>query len=210
MMRSRVLTIQPDLARARRMALPWEASDAIQTIELLTLILAGVAAAVASTFLDFSLKIPGHAIMRAVFPMACGLAMAPRRGAGSVMGASALASALLFKVGGVGTVGMGAVTSLALTGPLLDVALWRAKRGWRIYLAFATAGILSNLVALTARGSVKMAGLDHIFGLPFAIWWIRAVPSYMICGLLAGLLSACIWFRLSGAREGSADPESPE
>lgn len=175
----------------------------MRTAELLTLISAGVAAALASTFLDFSLKIPGHAIIRAVFPMAFGLALAPRHGAGSVMGASAMASALLFKVGGAGTVGLGAMTSLALTGPFLDLALWKAKRGWRIYLAFATAGVLTNLVALTVRGSVKLGGLDHFFALPFTVWWIRAVPSYLICGALAGLLSACVWFQFSGAGRGS-------
>ena len=126
-----------------------------------------------------------------------------------MMGASGLASVLLFKVGGVGTVGLGALTSLALTGPLLDAALWRAGRGWRIYLAFAAAGVLSNLTALTVRGGVKMAGLDHALGRPLAIWWMQAVPSYVICGALAGLLSACVWFQLSDARCG-LDPESPQ
>lgn len=120
-----------------------------------------------------------------------------------------MASVLLFRVGGAGTVGLGALTSLALTGPLLDAALWRAKRGWRIYLAFATAGLLSNLAALTVRGGVKMAGLDHALGRPLAVWWMHAAPTYVICGVVAGLLSACVWFQLSDAGR-RLDPESPE
>ncbi len=208
-MRSQIMPIQPDLALASRLALPaWSAKN-VHATELLVLVFAGVTAAVASTFLDFKLGIPGHAIIRAVFPMAFGLAIAPRRGAGSVMGVSAVASVLLFRVGGVGTVGLGALTSLALTGPLLDAALWRAKRGWRIYLAFATAGLLSNLAALTLRGGVKWVGLDHAMGRPLAVWWMHAAPTYVICGLVAGLLSACVWFQLSNTRRGG-DPESPE
>ena len=34
--------------------------------------------------------IPGHAILRAVFPMVTGLALVPRRGAGTVMGLGAM------------------------------------------------------------------------------------------------------------------------
>lgn len=213
-MRSPIMPIQPDLALASRLALPaWSAKN-VHAAELLVLVFAGVTAAVASTFLDFRslglhLRIPGHAIIRAVFPMAFGLAIAPRRGAGSVMGVSAVASVLLFRVGGVGTVGLGALTSLALTGPLLDAALWRAKRGWRIYLAFATAGLLSNLAALTVRGGVKLAGLDHAMGRPVGVWWMHAVPTYVICGVVAGLFSAFVWFQLSNTRRG-AGPESPE
>jgi hypothetical protein len=76
-------------------------------------------------------------------------------------------------------------------------------------LAFAAAGLLSNLVALTVRGCAKLTGLDHLFALPFAVWWIKAVPSYLICGVLAGLLSACVWFQFSGAGR-SAGAELPQ
>ena len=205
----RMIPAHPSLAAASRVALPSATNESIRTAELLMLISVGVVAAVASTFLDFSLRIPGHAIIRSVFPMAFGLALAPRYRAGSVMGVSALASAVFFKVGGMGTVGLGAMTSLALTGPFLDLALWKARRGWRIYLAFVAAGVATNLVALTVRGSVKLTGLDHFFALPFAVWWIKAVPSYLICGALAGLLSASVWFQFSGAGR-SAGAELPQ
>lgn len=74
--------------------------------------------------------------------MALGLSLAPRRMGGMVMGSAALCSVLVTKAGGLGTIGVGALTSLALTGPLLDAALWRARSGWRLYLAFAIAGLL--------------------------------------------------------------------
>ncbi|HYW80700.1 MAG TPA: hypothetical protein VE890_14060, partial [Thermoguttaceae bacterium] len=136
-MRSAVLSIHPGLAGNSRLpGLAWEGqwSRATATAVLLG---AGVCAALSTVFLDAGLRIPGHAILRAVFPMALGLSLAPRRMGGMVMGSAALGSVLLIKAGGAGGVGVGALTSLALTGPLLDVALWRARSGWRLYLAFA-------------------------------------------------------------------------
>lgn len=67
------------------------------SLERTTLLLAGFLAAAVTAFADFSLKIPGHSIIRAIFPMAFGLAVAPRRGAGCVMGGSAVVSAMLFR-----------------------------------------------------------------------------------------------------------------
>jgi hypothetical protein len=160
---------------------------------------AGAAAALASTFLDFGLRIPGHAILRAVFPMACGLAAVPRRGSGAVMGVSALATALLLRAGG-SPLGVGAATSLALTGPLLDLALWRARSGWRLYLGFAAAGLAANLAAFAVRAGSKSMGLEHLAARPLAAWWSPALVSYIVCGLAAGLVSALVWFRFSARR----------
>src|ERR1700741_2250355 len=57
----------------------------------LLLISFGAIAAFCSTCLDLQIqRIPGHAILRVVFPIAMGLALVPRRGAGTVMGTSAL------------------------------------------------------------------------------------------------------------------------
>jgi hypothetical protein len=47
--------------------------------EIPLLLLAGAVAALATVFLEFRLRIPGHAIVRAVLPMAAGLALAPLR-----------------------------------------------------------------------------------------------------------------------------------
>ncbi|MGH2350257.1 MAG: hypothetical protein ACRDJN_01415 [Chloroflexota bacterium] len=126
------------------------------------------------------------------------------------MGAGALATAAALKVGGAPGIGVGAVTSLCLTGPFLDLALWGARRGWRPYLGFALAGLASNLVALAVRGGAKLGGLDRPASRPFATWWPEAVGTYIICGLLAGLLSALVWFQLSARRRSSDHPEETE
>lgn len=178
--------------------------------ELSALLLAGFASASASVFLHLRLGIPGSSIVRTVFPMALGLALAPRRGAGCVMGASALASVVLFRVGGFGLLGVGATTSLFLTGPLLDLALWRPKRGVRLYFCFALAGLAANLGALTIRGGVKLFGFDHATGRTLAMWFPQAVVTYALCGLLAGLLSAVVWFRFASRHPAADGPEDPQ
>lgn len=196
-MRSAVLSIHPGLAGSSRvpaLAREGQWADMAATAVLFG---AGLTAALATVFLDFGLRIPGHAILRAVFPMALGLAAAPRRMGGMVMGAAAFCSVSVIKAGGLLTPGMGALTSLALTGPLLDAALWRARNGWRLYLAFAVAGLTSNLAALTVRAGAKFVGFDHLAARPLAAWWSQAVGTYALCGTMAGLISAVVWFRFS-------------
>ena len=179
------------------------------TFELATLLAAGCGAAMATGFLDLGLRIPGHAIIRAVFPMAFGLAAAPRRGAGCVMGGSALASAACIHFGGFASIGVGAVTSLCVTGPLLDLAVCSLRPGRSLWLRLGLAGMMSNTVAFMVRGGVKLAGADHATGRPFAAWWPQAVWTYLLCGLLAGLLSAAVWFRFQADRDSEADREEP-
>jgi hypothetical protein len=159
-----------------------------------------MAAACATAFLDFNLRVPGHAILRAVFPMAFGLALAPRQFAGAVMGASAMLSVGLLNFAGAAQVGFGAMTSLALTGPLLDLALWRARRGIGIYFGLAMAGLASNMVALAIRATAKALGLDGPGTRGLANWWPQAVVTYALCGLLAGGLGAFIWFRFAASK----------
>lgn len=207
-MRSRVLSVHPGLAGASRLSLLAQQGQQLQVAEMLLLMGAGVAAALASALVDLHLRIPGHAIIRAVFPMAFGLAVAPRRMAGTVMGTSALGSALVIRAGGFGGIGLGAITSLTLTGPLLDLALWRASRGWRLYGGFALAGLGGNLAALAVRAGSKLAGLDHAGARPLVQWWPQAVSTYALCGVLAGLISAFVWFQFTGDRHGGTTPET--
>ena len=51
---------------------------------------------------------------------------------------------MLLKATGGSGLGIGALTSLCLIGPMLDVALWRTKSGWPVYLSFALAGCRAN------------------------------------------------------------------
>jgi len=206
-MRTAVMSVHPGLAGASRLPAARQAGHPLQWAEVLVLLGAGVTAALACVLLDHDFGVPGHKIIRVVLPMAFGLAMAPRRAAGLVMGASALGSGLALKVGGAPGLGPGALVSLTLTGPLLDLALWRVRRGWRLYLGFALAGLGANLaalavrvgpkLALAVRVGPKLAGVDHAIGKPLAVWLARASITYPVCGLLAGLLSALLWFQFS-------------
>jgi hypothetical protein len=218
-MRTAVLPIHPALADHARLPILAPHWQGAWVAEILFLLGAGVGAALATALLDFGLRIPGHAIIRAVFPMALGLALAPRRMGGMVMGASALGTAWVIQTAGFAALGAGAMTSLALTGPFLDLALWRARpfggaspmshrwEGWRLYLGFAVAGLGSNLAALTVRAGTKLLGLGHLGARPLAAWWPQAIGTYAVCGLLAGLISALVWFRLAASSQGDACSE---
>jgi len=203
--RTTLLSVHPGLAGNSRLPVVAQPGQRLHAAEILLLLGAGLAATLATAFFELGLRIPGHAIIRAVFPMSLGLALAPRRMGGMVMGTSALGSALVLGAGGFAAIGAGAMTSLALTGPLLDLALWRAKRGWRLYLGFATAGLASNLAALSVRAGTKLFGLGHGGAQPFAEWLPQAIGTYALCGLLAGLISALVWFQLVGTRSGAQE-----
>jgi hypothetical protein len=207
-MRSTMMSIHPGLAGNSRFLPLAREGQSSQTAAMAVLLGAGVTAALATVFLDFSLRIPGHAILRVVFPLALGLSLAPRRMGGMVMGTAALGSLLMIKAGGTVAPGVGAVTSLLLIGPFLDAALWRARSGWRLYLAFAVAGLATNLAALTVRAGTKFIGFDHLAARPLAAWWLQAVGTYALCGIVAGLLSALVWFRFSSDDRGATTLES--
>ena len=188
--------VHPALADSTRLPLRVRAGDRLRAADILILMGAGLTAAVLATVLDHGLRIPGHSILRVVLPMSLGLAAAPRRMAGAVMGASALGAGAGLHFGGFATLGVGALTSLGLTGPLLDVALWRVKRGWPVYCGFAAAGLTANLAALVVRAGTKFIGWEPLGRRPLAEWLPHAMVTYTICGVLAGLVCALICFRL--------------
>jgi hypothetical protein len=165
----------------------------VSLLEAVALLLAGASAAVLSASLDLHLRIPGHAIIRSVFPMALGLALVPRRLTGVCMGAAAWATSALLKSMGSG-IGPGALASLCLTGPCLDMALLGARGGWRLYPRFAVAGLASNLLALGIRSGFRAFEWDHERGM--AEWFRQAALTYPLCGIVAGLVSAAVWFSL--------------
>lgn len=188
------LPVHEQLRRATRLGRLASDAAAPTVREWVILFLAGAGAALLSCLVDLSLRIPGHAILRAVFPMAMGLALVPRRGAGVVMGCSALLTLLGLHLGGIGGVGLGATTSLAATGPLLDASLSRNAAGWRLYVGFIVAGVLSNLAALAVRGSTKSLGWEHLGARPLGTWLAQASVTYVLCGMIAGLISGAVWF----------------
>jgi hypothetical protein len=188
----------PALSRVGAPATRWE---------WLAVLFFGAGAALSAAVVDLGVRVPGHAILRSVFPMALGLALVPRHGAGSVMGITALATAMGLRLTGGPTLGLGASTSLALTGPFLDLALSRARAGWQVYLGCCAAGLASNLAALALRGGGKLGGVGG-GGRPIHDWWRVAWLSYPACGVLAGLLGAIVWFHLRPRR--SAKPDRAE
>lgn len=208
-MKLNALSVHPTLQSHSRLPTLSGEDQRTRVAEFSVLMLMGIGAALMSAYAKFGIGIPGHAIIRTVFPMALGLALAPRRMAGGVMSASALATAMSLSVGGFARFGVGATTSLCLMGPLLDLSLWRARRGWRLYVGFAVAGLGCNLAAMAVRGGTKLVGLDHPAGKPLGLWWPLAVVTYAGCGLIAGLLSAFIWFRLAGRPANSEMAERP-
>ena len=207
MTRFSALVLHEGLSEGSRLGRLASPGDQIRTAEFVFLAGCGFVAAVASGYLDFRLRIPGHAILRAVFPMALGLALVPRRGSGTVMGASALLTGLglqtLFPTGGLS---LGALTSLTLTGPLLDLSLRCARGGLRLYAGFALAGMCANLVAFLIRGGAKALGLEHLGARPLSEWALQAGITYAVCGLLAGLISGVIWFQTTRPRDRSEEP----
>lgn len=167
----------------------------ISAIEVAMLLMCGAASTATIAFVKLSLGIPGHSIVLAALPMALGMSLAPRRLAGSVMSAGALATASLLVAGGAGRFGSGAFASLLLLGPMMDVAMRRARGGWRVYAALVLAGVATNLLALLSRAAPKLLGID--VGRPFDSWWLQASITYTVSGIAAGLLGALCWFHFS-------------
>jgi hypothetical protein len=200
------LPIHPVLEATSRLPRRQLARD-IPTVEVGILLGLGAAAASATVLLDFGLRVPGHAILRTTLPMALGLAVVPRRHAGATMSVGALLAVLGLAIGGGRLPGIGAATSLILTGPLLDLAVRRARDGGRVYLGFALAGLASNTCAFLVRAAPKVAGLDLVANRSLGSWILIALVSYAVCGLAAGLLGGTLCFRLT-PRSHPSDGES--
>jgi hypothetical protein len=185
-------------------------SDRISVTELLLLLLCGAGAATAQAYVRLRLGIPGHAIVLSVVPMALGLALAPRRMAGSVMSVGAFTTAVCLTTFAQARYGGGAFTSLCLIGPMMDVALAGARRGWRLYAGLVLAGIVANFGALISRTGGKLLGFDLPGTRPFGSWWAQALLTYTLSGAVAGLLGALFWFQFRGGRnraDGAPEPE---
>ncbi len=166
----------------------------VQWIELAALVGLGVVAAAITTFVDLGLKIPGHAILRVIFPITLGLAIVPRRGSGACMGLAAAVGMFAFSGVRPGSTGIGAMTSLILCGMCLDFVAARVRSGWPFYVGLAATGLTVNMVAFTVKLATKLMGFDG--GGKISSWLPRAIVSYPACGLAAGLVCAIVLFRL--------------
>jgi hypothetical protein len=190
------------LAQTRRIGPATWSAERVRILEIGVLLCAGALAAVAVVAFTPSLRIPGHAILRAALPMVCGMALVPRRLAGSIMALGAGATVLAISASGFGGWQPAAVVSLLALGPAIDIAMaGRSVGGWRLYLRFAVAGVLANALAFFLRGGISLFGLDNDRPHMLARFDLRVFASFAACGAIAGLLSALVCFQFSAKRE---------
>lgn len=189
-----MFAVHPGLRAGSRFPVLSHDVTRVRALEWLIWISLGSLAAIVSALPDLKLQMPGHAIVRSVLPMTLGLALAPRHLGGAVMGASGLATGLLMRAFTTHDLGLGAMTSMALTGPLLDVVLWKLRSGgWRLYLGIVSAGLIANAAAFVVKLTEKLAtgqGKRR-----FADWLWASLWSYPLFGLAAGLIAAVVFFK---------------
>lgn len=194
-------------SRLRGRAAAADAAASARPAGLLVPALMGGIAALVTVLVRLPLHLPGHQILFAGLPVALGLALAPRRGAGSAAGVGAAIVSGACLLGGLGHPGAGALAGVVALGPALDLALLLAARGRRLYGAFALAGVGANGAAFVARSATRLLG-DVGRGGALARWWPHALVSYLAFGLLAGVLSAALCFRARDPGEPGGDGRS--
>lgn len=181
----------PSLTSVRRFGGITSTSDRPNASSIAILMMAGVAAALASALIR-GWGIPGSTVLQGVLPMAGGLAFVPRRGAGLLMGCSAAVSGMMFMQLGVGHNNPSALARLALLGVCLEAGPARLSRESLVWMWFVLAGLAANLLGLGAKYLMGLVGLEGLMSLastPFR------VLSYAVCGAVAGGLSAAIFFQ---------------
>lgn len=186
---------KPNLRSASRLPAISRAGD-ITVAELGLLVGCGALATLAVGLFHLQIRVPGHAILRAVLPMALGLALVPRRSAGMVMAIGAGLAAAALSWAQVGRFPPAALLSLLALGPVLDLALAGKASGWRLYARFAAAGMITNLLAFAARLLAAKLGWELAGSRQFITFWSGALVSFLLCGALAGAISVAFWFRL--------------
>jgi hypothetical protein len=188
---------KPNLRTSSRLpSLSQEAS--VTLAEVACLLACGAVAILAVGLLRLPIRIPGHAVLRGVLPMAMGLALVPRRSAGSIMAVGAAITALGMSWGGIGRFPAAAVLSVVALGPVFDLVSSSTAQGWRLYARFAVAGAVANLAGFAMRWAMATFGWELADSRQFASFWSPALVSFIVCGAMAGLVSAGFWFRLRG------------
>lgn len=220
-MKTRALQVHPGLSDFSRLlrlrsAVWHNERQSLHWTETVFLLGCGALAALSVLLPEFKLQLPGHAILRAVFAMSFGLALVPRLGAGTLMGVGAITTVGLCGSGGFAKDGLGSITSLCLTGPCLDLAVRYARSGPWLYLALMGGGLFSNMSAFAVQYTDKVwhwtgrgiGGGGGGGGRGLGTWLSSALWTYPTFGILAGLISAVVWFRFrdhqSGKTEGRA------
>lgn len=192
--------IHDGLATAGRIPSIARAQEYISAIEIAILIVCGAAASSAIGFIKLGLRIPGHAILLTMIPVALGFVLAPRKHSGFIMSGAALGTAAVFTVAGLVQYRTGSFVSLCLIGPLTDLALTKVRSGWQLYLGLIAAGIATNFLALMSRTAGRFLGLDPSWR-PFGSWMIQSLVTYPLSGALAGMIVAICFFHFRNRSE---------
>ena len=172
--------------------------DRVSASELACLLVCGAFAALAIGLLHLSLRVPGHAILRGVLPMAMGVALVPRRSAGIIMAIGAGVTATAMSAGHIGSFPPTAMLSVLALGPVMDLALLGRSKGWQLYARFIFAGIVANLLAYALKAAGVQLGIEMGGGGQFMSFGLPVIlVSYILCGALAGFIGAAVWFRSS-------------
>jgi hypothetical protein len=166
----------------------------VKAAEIGTLLLCGIVSAIVVCGFQLRIRIPGHVILGAVLPMSLGMALVPRRLTGALMPISAAGTAAIMYLCG-GNVRAAAIVSLVALGPFWDLAALGTAHGWRLYVRFVLAGAIANLIAFAARWSTAMLGWEPQGSRRVLTFWPSALASFILCGAVAGLISAIVWFR---------------
>jgi hypothetical protein len=90
----------------------------------------------------------------------------------------------------------------------MDLALTKARDGWRLYFGLILAGIATNTLALASRSISKLLGFDMGGMRPFGGWWSQSIVTYPLCGAVAGLIAAVCFFHLRKQRSESGATET--
>jgi hypothetical protein len=203
------LGIRTELLNAGRLPALSRPDSRITALELTVLVLCGVTAAATTTLIHLKFGVPGHAILKGAFPLIFGLALVPRRNSALIMGATAAITGALFASLETTKLPLGALASLCLLGPFLELAIIRASQGWRLYLRLMAAGTAANLIAYAIHFAAPLLGFVQAIGRGRSMSWQTMVASFAVCGAMAGLLSAVVWFRASRKQKQLTPQGSP-
>lgn len=188
-----------DLAFASRLRARTANNARIAYSQAVVLMLAGALAALVVAFVPLPLRIPGHAILKVAVPIVCGVATVPRPFAGSMAGIWVAVVICVLEASGIRHVPTAALVAALAIGPAIDLAVV-GFRGMRlsVYLRFAIAGLLANLLAFFVRWGTSSLGFDAGQLHRMSEIGVVAFISFALCGILAGIVSAMIFFRNGG------------
>lgn len=189
-----------DLSNASRLNAQTAITPQIAYLPAAVLLLAGAIAALIVAFAPLPLRVPGHAILKVIAPIVCGIAAVPRPLAGSLSGIGAAVVVCLLEATGIRHIPAAALAATLAIGPAIDLAIIGFRgTSTSLYVRFAFAGLLTNLLAFCIRWGTSALGIGAAQPHRLSEVGTLACISFAICGAVAGVVSAMIFFRNTNA-----------